>query len=315
MDGKEVLKQPLETSITIHVDDFEDFHAEEGIHITISVKDFRAIVTHAETLKGSMTAYFSRPSRPLQFFYETVGMTCQFTLMTKGDDSTPSATPAASRATSARPGSKQTSRQSSRQPSFASNTASRQQSTGGTPRTNEVSQSTGMAPPPTRQSTDMAPPPRPSTISALRERRELNALNRVHSQATTASDRDPESLFVPRYDEEERQWDPPNFEEEPEEMLGWDANADIVSSLATRVCDFADLLRSMAVSIPLSETQAVMRRLRLAWRTMMIRKAFRRRKGCRRYVVLGCPDDLLLTSSRCMGCLTELKDRAAISTR
>lgn len=219
MDGKEILKQPLETAISIHIEDFEDFHADEDVHITISVKDFKAIVTHAETLKGSMTAYFSRPARPLQFSYQTTGMTCQFTLMTRGDATSRSATPAAQRTMSNRP----ESRQPSRQPSVAPIAVSRQTSTA--PATSLAASAV-----PSRQITDMAPPPKPVTMAALRERRQLNSLGRAASQATTTSDRDSESLFMPRHDEEERRWDPPDFEhEEPEEMLGWDANADVVS--------------------------------------------------------------------------------------
>lgn len=232
MDGKEILKQPLETAISIHIEDFEDFNAEENIHITISVKDFKAIVTHAETLKGSITAYFSRPSRPLQFFYQTMGMTCQFTLMTRGDNPSPSATPAAHRAMSTRGGSKQSSRQASLAPIALSG----QSGGGATPAATSALQATEVVKPPTRQSTEMRPPPNPVTLSTLRDRRQLNTLGRATSQATTTSERDSESLFVPRYDEDERRWDPPDFErEEPDEMLGWDANADIVSSLTMEI--------------------------------------------------------------------------------
>lgn len=232
MDGKEILKQPLETAISIHIEDFEDFHAEEDIHITISVKDFKAIVTHAETLKGPITTYFSRPSRPLQFFYQTMGMTCQFTLMTRGDNPSPSATPAAHRAMSTLGGSKQSSRQASLAPIALSG-----QSGGGpTPEATAALQTTEVVKPPTRQATEMRPPPKPVTLSALRDRRQLNTLGRATSQATTTSERDSESLFVPRYDDDERRWDPPDFErEEPDEMLGWDANADIVSSLTMEI--------------------------------------------------------------------------------
>lgn len=222
MDGKELLKQPLETAISIHTEDFEDFQAEEDIHITINVKDFKAIVAHAETLKGSITANYSRPSRPLQFSYQTIGMTCQFTLMTRGDNLARSETSTTSRAAYTRPTSRQTSAapiQMSRQPSLAATPAQVGH--------DESSFQTGLS---KRQATEMAPPPRPVTMAALRERRLLNGLGRASSQATTTSGGESQSLFMPRHDEEERQWDPPDFEQEgPEEMLGWDANADIVS--------------------------------------------------------------------------------------
>lgn len=278
MDGKELLKQPLETAISIHVGDFADFQAEEDIHITISVKDFRAIVTHAETLKGSMTAYFSRPSRPLQFFYQAVGMTCEFTLMTRGDDSTPSATPSEPRAASTRPGSRQPSHQASLAPAIAS----RQSSTEQARTIVRNAQPTEMAPPASRPATDMAPPPRPITITALRERRQLNALKREPSQSTTASQRDSESLFMPRQDNDESQWDPPDFEGEPEEMLGWDANADIVGLPTRNDRRCTDVFCRRMASILLSVTQAVTPRAVLPRQCSMIRKVFRRHSGCRR---------------------------------
>jgi len=34
---------------------------------------------------------------------------------------------------------------------------------------------------------------------------------------------------MPQGDEDDSRFDPTNFDEEPEEMLGWDANADVVS--------------------------------------------------------------------------------------
>ncbi|KAI9723121.1 MAG: hypothetical protein M1828_004369 [Chrysothrix sp. TS-e1954] len=97
MHGKEVLKQPMQTAITIDTADFEEFSAPELVHIGISVKDFRNIVTHAESLKCSVTAIYSYPTKPLQFSYGSEGMSCEFTLMTIGDFGD-SATPAMSRA-------------------------------------------------------------------------------------------------------------------------------------------------------------------------------------------------------------------------
>lgn len=34
---------------------------------------------------------------------------------------------------------------------------------------------------------------------------------------------------MPREDDDETRWDPPNFEEEEAEELGWDVHADLVS--------------------------------------------------------------------------------------
>jgi len=89
----EALKHPLETAISLHTSDFEDFHMQQDMHIVISVKDFKAIVTHADTLRASISAHFSFPTRPLQFNYHNLGMHSEFTLMTTGDMRGASSTP------------------------------------------------------------------------------------------------------------------------------------------------------------------------------------------------------------------------------
>jgi cell cycle checkpoint control protein RAD9A len=211
----EILKQPLETAISLHIQDFDDFHAEEDVHIVINVKDFKAIVTHAETLKASMSAQFSRPGRPLLFRYTDRGLTCEFILMTTGiSQAVPPAVPL-------RPSRQSTVDldASTRQPSVASELPSRQSS-------HAVVQTIE------GRNAEMAPPPKPSSVANPRERRVLGSLGRQISQATTTSnvDHDPESLFMPPGEEDDRRYDPTNFDEEPEEeMLGWDANADVVS--------------------------------------------------------------------------------------
>ena len=185
-----MLKQPLETAITIHTEDFEDFHMQEGMHVVISVKDFKAIVTHAETLRGTISAHFSFPTRPLQFSYQNSGIHCEFTLMTTGDYRGASSTP--------NPNFIST-RSSSRQPSVAPAAA------------------------PSRNTSEMPPPARPVANKPLGSQRDrLPAKDQNHQASVTDSDPDPESLFVP--EDDERTWDPPNYEQEEEEMLGWDAS-------------------------------------------------------------------------------------------
>ncbi|KAI4785157.1 Rad9-domain-containing protein, partial [Aureobasidium sp. EXF-8845] len=187
MDGKEILKQPLETAISLHIQDFDDFHAEEDVHIVINVKDFKAIVTHAETLKAPMSAQFSRPGRPLLFRYTDRGLTCEFILMTTG---IPQAVPPATapKVASTRPAS-----QASRQPSAVPLRPSRQSTADLDASTRQPSVASDL---PTRQSshsvvqtvegrnTEMAPPPKPGSFGNPRERRVLGSLGRQMSQAT-----------------------------------------------------------------------------------------------------------------------------------
>ena len=87
----EILKQPVHTSVAIETRDFEEFMVEENLHVAINVKDFKAVITHADTAKAIVTARYTRPCRPLQLAYEFEGVICEFTLMTRGeaDDEAP----------------------------------------------------------------------------------------------------------------------------------------------------------------------------------------------------------------------------------
>ena len=84
--GLEILKQPLQTSVSFDTADFDTFGAEDGVHVAVSLKDFKAIVVHADSLHASVAAYYSDAGCPLQVTYEQEGMNCEFTLMTLGDN-------------------------------------------------------------------------------------------------------------------------------------------------------------------------------------------------------------------------------------
>ncbi|QIW95691.1 hypothetical protein AMS68_001209 [Peltaster fructicola] len=193
-DGKEVLKQPLETSIALHIEDFEDFHVREQVHIVISVKDFRAIVTHAETLHGSLSASFSVPAKPMQMSYGGPGIQCDFTLMTTGDH--------AGVSIQSRPNFIST-RSSARQPTSTSTTTLN------------------------RSNSEMLPPALPGTkhlnsgLGTLSQAKKLR-LDQP-TPAVSQQDPDPESLFMPP--NEEQSWEPHQFEDDgQEELLGYDAS-------------------------------------------------------------------------------------------
>ncbi|CAK3827262.1 related to rad9 [Lecanosticta acicola] len=204
-DGKEVLKQPLETAIGIHTEDFEDFHMQENMHIVISVKDFRAIVTHSETLHAPISAYFSQPTRPLQFTYQNFGIHCEFTLMTTGD-----------RGTSVTPNPKFISTRAtpSRQPSIPPAQSS------------------------TRSVSGMPPPARPHASRPLGSQTQRLSL-REHAQTASNDDHDPDpdSLFVPQDDNEDHAWEESNYDHEDDEMLGWNPNNQPGSSMRPTIRD------------------------------------------------------------------------------
>jgi cell cycle checkpoint control protein RAD9A len=165
---------------------------QQDVHIVISVKDFKAVVTHAETLRGSLSAYFSHPGRPLQFAYQNFGMTCEFTLMTTSDWRAASSTPTSN-------------------PKFTSNRSlSRQPSV--TP-----------YPPLSRSMTEMMPPPRPTLGKAPSVGESHPKVPAIETQDT--QDADPESLFIPGGDDADQVWQEPDYDQDDgEEMLGWDAS-------------------------------------------------------------------------------------------
>ncbi|CAO2647818.1 Nn.00g087400.m01.CDS01 [Neocucurbitaria sp. VM-36] len=199
-NGKEILKHPLVTAVAVSTSDFDEFSVQAGLHIIISVKDFKAIVIHADTLKTSLKAYFSQPTRPLQFSYGCDGLLCEFTLMTSGDHTAapPMPTPAP-----------QDSRQTSRAPSTA------------TDRTESRSIRTEMPPP-------IEPASRRDRSGRIRN---PGSRQKVSIAQGDFAQQESESLFIPdneeairRENEEDSAWAPIDYEKE--ETLGWDASAD-----------------------------------------------------------------------------------------
>lgn len=192
----------MQTCVAIDTLDFEEYSVEEKVHIGMSVKDFKAVVLHAETLKASITALFSRPNRPMQLAYGEHGMQCEFTLMTigeyRGGSVTPSPTIARNTAT---PRDRQTSRQTSRQPSTVQPSAQdhRQETTNAMPPPVQPASRSFTREPPSQRPPRPSPPPPKASI-------------------------DEESLFVPVDNDDDRRWDERNFDED-EDTLGWDPTA------------------------------------------------------------------------------------------
>ncbi|KAI9655029.1 MAG: hypothetical protein M1831_004989 [Alyxoria varia] len=189
--GKEIYKQPLQTAVTVDIHDFEEFEADEQVHLGINVKDFKNIVLHADSLKSTVAAMYSQPRRPLQFGYAGEGLRCEFTLMTSdgfGGPSTHNAT---------RPAPREAIRPNA--------------------------QSNGRAQ--TERNSDMPPPTRSTSSMTSRDRGRLG--RRDEGQAAAVHSRDDRSpgLFVSA-DDEDQEWDPPNPQNDDEDMLGWDATGE-----------------------------------------------------------------------------------------
>ncbi|KAH7400567.1 Rad9-domain-containing protein [Phaeosphaeria sp. MPI-PUGE-AT-0046c] len=215
-NGKEILKHPLVTAVAVNTSDFEDFKVEPGLHIIINVKDFKSIVLHADTLKTSLKAYYSQPTRPLQFSYGCDGLLCEFTLMTSGNYNAAPPTPTPAPQTL-----------SSRQASRAASAT--------TERTDTRS-----------MRSDMPPPIEPAS------RRDRSArLGRPVSRQNSAH-QESDSLFVPdledarrQGDEEDSAWAPLDYEKE--ETLGWDASADHDASVFPTFRDSGSVSRTNTV--------------------------------------------------------------------
>ncbi|KAL5604505.1 hypothetical protein BROUX41_002460 [Berkeleyomyces rouxiae] len=92
LNADEVLKKPLQTSIAVDLDEFEDIEVEIGLHIIISVRDFRAVVQHAGIIGADLRARYSAPERPIRFSYDGDAVSCEFLLMTVGERGSAAAT-------------------------------------------------------------------------------------------------------------------------------------------------------------------------------------------------------------------------------
>lgn len=207
-----VLKKPLHTSIAVEMDEFDDIDVPEKLHIIISVRDFRAILQHANWTSTELNATYSRPGRPMKISYSGDGISCEFILMTVDEKSTSSAQkkgkfqgaartarPALDAASSGRPASEAENR--TRQPSPSQQ--------------------------PPRPPSQMPPPPRPAAPRSSQF--DIRAPTK-QPPSTLKSD----SLFLPQPDDDE-QWAPVNPDEDDDgegenARLEWDASNEPVSS-------------------------------------------------------------------------------------
>jgi cell cycle checkpoint control protein RAD9A len=201
------LKNPLVTAVAVNTSDFEEFDVDPGLHIIISVKDFKAIVIHADTLKTNIKAYYSQPTRPLQFCYGCDGLLCEFTLMTSGDYN-------ASRAPTADV------------QNVSSRAVSRAQSSGAERRDSRSFR------------TDMPPPAEPASRRPT-GRRIPGSRKESSPKPSQAND---QSIFI-RPDEEDSRWEPVDYNNE-EETLGWDASREHDAALYPTFQDSASVSRT-----------------------------------------------------------------------
>lgn len=203
-----ILKKPLHTNIAVEMDEFDDVEVQDKIHIIISVKDFRAILQHAQLTSGDLTTTYSDPGRPMKLSYSRDGIICDFILMTVGEKDAITqrhknprgkASDAARSAQPAQPGLDPASRRAS---SVTGNNAN--QSASQRPQQQAKTPTRPLAP--RQPGFEIRPPPVPPPGTARSE-----------------------SLFVQQDDDPDRMWDPVNPDEEDEEeatdnsRLEWNA--------------------------------------------------------------------------------------------
>lgn len=195
----EVLKQPLHTTIAVDTMEFGEFAVEEKLHIVISVKDFKSIIAHAGTINTVVKALYSHPSSPMQLTYSDDGVLSEFILMTTGESRGVSAAPTtnASRANSKRPASR---------PPLEATPGSKRVNSEMRPPSTSAAPSNSRDVARSRVSRPSPPPPQPSIQT--------------------------EALFFPEADDD-RRWDPVNFDEEEDEMLLWDTAGNSVCNLTS----------------------------------------------------------------------------------
>lgn len=228
-DGRDIFKQPMHTSVTIERKDFSDFNVQEGLHVGIVVRDFRAIVSHADVLGANVNARYSRGNRPMQIVYEGDGVLCEFTLMTRGQSA--SATSAGSTRTNTP--ARDLSVRPAQRPQAQTTTPSR---VGSDP---TPTNSATIMPPPaaTISSKDAMGPPKPiqSTSTIVKPDRGV----RDGSPKAPSASLDQNSLFVPA-GEDERFWDGHDDDAaEQEDFVTWDASGrgSVLSEAGRRIRD------------------------------------------------------------------------------
>ena len=196
----------MHTSVALERKDFNSFDVQEGLHIGIIVKDFRSVVALADSLRTMITAKYSRGNRPLQFVFDIEGMTCEFTLMTRGhseaaDNASTAGTPA--RDLSIRPLTR---------PSQPVRSAGR-----------TAQSMTPMPPPPAR-----VPQAKPTATA----RNTIAPSNAPTLQPVPSATFDDDGLFIAADDDQA--WDEPDYAAE-EDDVGWDASINPVSCNSSKV--------------------------------------------------------------------------------
>lgn len=186
------------------MDEFDGVEVQDKLHIIISVKDFRAILQHAQMTSGALATSYSNPGRPMKLCYSTDGVLCEFILMTVGEKDALTQKHKNPRASAARTPAPPLDAASHRGSSAAN----------------------------ANQPDPPASKPPPQQKTPIRPRHHIFEMrpSPMPPPGTARS----ESLFVEQ-NEDDEQWEPVNPDEEEEEETGrleWNASSEPVLSLS-----------------------------------------------------------------------------------
>lgn len=213
------------------MDEFDHVEVQDKLHIIISVKDFRAILQHAQITSGELTTSYSNPGRPMKLSYGADGILCEFILMTVGE--------------------RDAMAQKHKNPRQNAAKAARPELDSASHRSSTAAHENQQAPP--------EPPSRPPEQNTPVRPRQPAFEIRPQPMPPPATARS-ESLFVGQADDDE-QWEPVNPDEDEEEenaRLEWNATNEPVPSFFPRLspgslltrCDRTRRLCASAVIFP-----------------------------------------------------------------
>ncbi|QLI68189.1 DNA repair protein rad9 [Metarhizium brunneum] len=210
-----VLKKPLQTSIAVETDEFDDIDVEDKLHVVISVKDFRAIVQHAGITGNAISARYSLPAKPILLSYVGDALACEFLIMTVGErGSNPAQKTKKGRKATAAAASGPRLEAASRRTSVAPNETT----------TNIQPYQLSQSAPSIAKPTVPNPTPHPHISAARASASRIGAFDLRPSQKPPPPTIRSESLFV-----DDDGWEPVRDEEEDVEQdarLEWDHSAD-----------------------------------------------------------------------------------------
>lgn len=193
------------------MDEFDVIDVAEKLHIIISVRDFRAILQHANWTSSELNTAYSRPGRPMKISYNGDGIICEFVLMTVDERGTAAQKKGQSKAAAqaARPALNA----ASQAPAAEANHNPRQPS------------------PPKEQQAQQASMPPPARRSAAPRSSQFDIRAPLAQPPSTLKS---DSLFLPQPDDDD-QWEPVNPDDEDEEgenpRLEWGASNEPVGKL------------------------------------------------------------------------------------